>query len=631
MKIVSRKTEYIILGIILLLGLILRLYNYANFSLSNDELSAIYRCNFSNFHDLFQQGVGVDYHPAGVQVFLYYWIKVFGNSVATVRLPFVIAGTLAILFTYLFSRRWFGGTTSLLSAIAIALMPFTVIFSQIARPYASGLMLSMLLVWLWSIVLFPKKEEKKFIWGYAVLLGFVFALNLYNHYFSGLLAFIIALSGFLFLNKNNYRNYFAALVLSLVLFLPHIPMTLHHLSKGGLSSWLGAPAWDWPLRHIEIIFQNWFRLIVLTIIIGGFHLYGKKQEGLFKIRSLLLLFFSAPIFIGFFYSIFVNPVLQNSILIFSLPFLIIWIFSFISDELPAKWKYILMIIVALLFYGGIPSKSSHPMIDIQDFKGMAKQMELWENRFEKENILRIMESNSIEYIGYYLPDSNTTSRFALSNIRTEDDLLKLKNILDTGQSKILEYVILASDNPIAMNMIKNKFNYLLDSKYFAQNCRAFLFTNEFDDNLYDVKDIQYKHQIIFKENKGDSLTELKGKSYSDGLDYTFNNNKDRQIQRVEILIKTLSNKVPKQIQMVFQLDNENGSKLYWASLPFRYFVYADSAQQIYMSQELPPITEETKRLKVYIWNPGNEQMQYKDLRIYLTKDNVEYNVNEKYF
>src|ERR1017187_6805898 len=104
------NTEALALLIILITGGILRFYNYADWSLSNDELSALTRLNFHSFHEMIEKGARIDGHPVGVQIFLFYWIKLFGDSVASVRLPFVLAGILSILFAYLITERWFNRT-----------------------------------------------------------------------------------------------------------------------------------------------------------------------------------------------------------------------------------------------------------------------------------------------------------------------------------------------------------------------------------------------------------------------------------------------------------------------------------------------------------------------------------------
>ena len=71
MSFVKKYSDLIILIAILLIGAVLRFNRFANWSLSNDELSAITRLNFPDLNTLLKEGVRPDYHPAGVQVFLF--------------------------------------------------------------------------------------------------------------------------------------------------------------------------------------------------------------------------------------------------------------------------------------------------------------------------------------------------------------------------------------------------------------------------------------------------------------------------------------------------------------------------------------------------------------------------------
>ena len=75
--------------IIVAVGLGLRLWNLG-FSYSNDELSALSRVRFDSFAQLVRDGFYVDGHPGGIQVFLFYWVKLFGMSEWAVRLPFAL-------------------------------------------------------------------------------------------------------------------------------------------------------------------------------------------------------------------------------------------------------------------------------------------------------------------------------------------------------------------------------------------------------------------------------------------------------------------------------------------------------------------------------------------------------------
>jgi uncharacterized membrane protein len=614
MKNISEKKEVIILSLILLAGLVLRLWDYAAFSLTNDELSALYRTNYNSLHDLIAQGVGIDYHPAGVQVFLYYWVKIFGNSEVALRFPFVIAGTLSILFTYLFSRRWFNANAALLAAAFVAFLPFPVIYSQIARPYASGIMLSGLLAWLWSIVLRPKENEQKHIFFWSIALAFAFAFNLYNHYFSGLLAFIIGISGLSLLNRKNLLPYLLALFLASLLFLPHIPMTLHHLAKGGLSTWLGKPDPDWPLEHLALVFRSLFVVVLIIAAIGQSY-YNKRTEkskAALPIRILLALFFLLPFLTGFFYSLLVNPVLQHSILIFSLPFLLVWITSFVPENL--KTSYLLTGIALIFVLQFLPEPTSkQPLISKQDFKEIAHVLKKWQQEFPADRTIRFMESNSPDYIKYYLKEDSTNIRFAQWKFRNDADLQRLKNILDTTSAVYLHYTILTTDNPLALNMMHNRFPKVIQHHYLAANTRAILLARGEYSPLYPLSNNPLAHYAT----PADSSIILDSLPYSKGLQYTFNEIDKPLPLYLQASIDINKFQANTAIKMVIQISDKNGNNSYWNGVPLHYFLNTDSVQEVRISYILPQAGPETKELKVYLWNPNLEEFRYKNLKMEL--------------
>src|SRR6185295_17515643 len=120
----KKQTEKTILFFILAIAAILRFYNYASFSLSNDELSALARLRFNTFSEMIDKGVMIDFHPAGVQVFLFYWIKIFGISELSIRFPFVLFGTGSVFVIYLLGKKWFNSQVGLLSAATLSVLEF---------------------------------------------------------------------------------------------------------------------------------------------------------------------------------------------------------------------------------------------------------------------------------------------------------------------------------------------------------------------------------------------------------------------------------------------------------------------------------------------------------------------------
>ncbi len=83
----------------------------------HDEFSALFRTQYDSFCDLVRLGVVQnDSHPAGVQVFLYYWVKLVGFNAFWIKLPFVLMGSASIYFIYRIAKQWFGSLSALLSA-----------------------------------------------------------------------------------------------------------------------------------------------------------------------------------------------------------------------------------------------------------------------------------------------------------------------------------------------------------------------------------------------------------------------------------------------------------------------------------------------------------------------------------
>ena len=96
-----------ILVLILVVAAGLRFFNYAEIPFTHDEFSALSRLHYTDFSTLISEGVMPDGHPAGIQVFLYYWVRLFGPEEWIVKLPFTIFGLLSVWLVYKIASRWF--------------------------------------------------------------------------------------------------------------------------------------------------------------------------------------------------------------------------------------------------------------------------------------------------------------------------------------------------------------------------------------------------------------------------------------------------------------------------------------------------------------------------------------------
>jgi hypothetical protein len=334
-EITSRQNKLILLGI-LLVASVLRFYNFSNLPLSHDEYSAILRTHYTCFNDLIELGVKPDFHPAGIQFFIFIWVKLFGTADWIVKLPFILFSISSVYLGYLVAKRWTNETIGLITASFLATSQYAVTYGTYARPYVSGLFFTLLLVIaLTNFIQRPEHKPWK-NWALFVIAG---AACAYNHYVSMLIAGIIGLSAFPLVPKSIRLKYIFAGISIGILYLPHLPILSYHMSKGGVGGtdgWLGAPEPSFALEYIFYLFHysKWSILLIIFILSVGWY-WGRKTNYLpgFNAKTRIYLFLCwvmAPFLICYFYSVYKNPMLQFSALIFSHFVIYIFLFGYIK-------------------------------------------------------------------------------------------------------------------------------------------------------------------------------------------------------------------------------------------------------------------------------------------------------------
>ncbi len=221
------SSNNLVLIFILLIGALLRMWHLTEIPLTHDEFSVVFRTGYDSFAELIEQGVMVDVHPAGVQVFVNYWVALFGESAVAVKIPFILFGILSILLIYKLGEEWFNPSVGLITAVFIACLEYAVMYSQIARPYMSGMFFSLLMVYGWQRYLFSPGKSPI---AWLILYVLASAICAYNHYFSLMLAAMVGVTGLFFITRQRLIAYALAGVGIFALFIPHLPVFFHQFS-----------------------------------------------------------------------------------------------------------------------------------------------------------------------------------------------------------------------------------------------------------------------------------------------------------------------------------------------------------------------------------------------------------------
>ncbi len=607
------QREYIRWTLIIVgIGLILRVLQL-DFSYSNDELSALGRTRFDSFSDLVTKGVMVDGHPGGVQAFMYFWVKLFGMSEWIVRLPFALAGAAGIWFTIRLFAFWFGRNAGLLTGAFVSFLYFPLLFSQIARPYGIGLSLSMAMIYFWTRLLNDEKPRKDIAVAYTLFT----AACMYNHYFSFLLALIVGLTGLFLLKRDRLWLYLGAGLGASLLFSPHIYITLFHLGVGGVGQWLGKPGLNWPLLHIAYIFNNSYLIAGLLLLIAITQvLWFSILPGSNRFRFMAALFFMLPLLIGYTYSRMVNPVLQDSVLIFSFPFLPALIFSF-SEKIPAKFMNVLLGLVMITGLADtVIVKDYYHRQHFGEFRGVAEAICEWNSDFGKENITQAIGVNNPWYIHYYLErEGDCDLTFEQYSSRGEADLDTLKTILDTCSTPYFLYAFTKPVPAEIRDMILARFPCIVKDRNFSGLTAATLFSRHDEPEC-----LNRQTGVVFLKNDFDSIAtaETSGREnpeFYPGYEGIPAGADCKPVSRLTAsAIVHLSGEL-KGTLLVASFHDADGETVYWKASRAELFARSGEWSTIRLGIDPPSGDFLLKTLKIYIWNPGHNKLKIKELKL----------------
>ena len=223
---------------------------------------------------------------------LHFWIRL-GEGETVLRGFSALCGLLVVPVIYALGRELFTPATGLVAALLAAVLPFQVYFAQETRLYALVILLSALLLWG-----FVRACNKASWWCWAVL-GFLFALNLYAHYFTAFT--LLVLHAFVLLKWPRERRYWWGMLLAdgvaLALWGPHAPSALAQTQQVATNFWLSTPSLLELAKtlvyllfsHTTPVYLNPVALFTALSIITLAGWAGIRTRGETRQRALLLL------------------------------------------------------------------------------------------------------------------------------------------------------------------------------------------------------------------------------------------------------------------------------------------------------------------------------------------------------
>ena len=613
------KTNNLIIAFILAIATMLRFYHFFDIPYTLDELSALNRTFYADFSELIEKGIYNDGHPALIQVFLYYWVHLFGYSEWVVKLPFLLMGLASVFMVYRIGKEWFSETVGIFSSACLATLQFTVMYSQIARPYASGLFFVL------GFTIFWTKWLKTIQLHWLVLSGYIIfaALCAYNHYFSLLQALLIAVAGLFFVSNDRFWKYFLLNACAVLLFLPHISVSLHQMSMGGLN-WLSAPTYMFFAQYFFLIFHFSYVLLffIIAIVIIGLVLFikQKKFDSNWRYRILSLTMFLFPILFGFYYSVLVKPILQFSVLIFSLPFFFLFIFSFWPNIKPKMVFVITFVLVAMNVYTLVFNRRYYTFFYNQAYDAIAKnQIALMDSL--KKPVTLLINGYEPFFLNYYsvkyhhpIPcDLYTYDDF--NNVSWEKYISVLKT----------DYIAMAHVGVTHLEFIDIAQKYF---PYFVKKSCGFAYewyvftripnTLSFFKMQKELNLAQCQDSIAIAK---DGFLFKKGDEWGPMLETSF---AELNLRKHDLLhIQARLDAIKSEGILVCEIRDNKDSLMVWKGSSTQHFAKKNQHADVFLTLRLTDLSrfENHFRIRTYYWNKSKESVLLNNLKISVEQGN----------
>lgn len=282
-----------LLLLILIIGIFLRFYHIDKESIWADEgftiCTATHVMESLRSYDSLIKNYVIECNPPLYFIVMHYWVKIFGKSEYSLRVPSALAGILSLYVVFLLGKTLYEEKTGVIAALLLMISTYNVInVSQEARPYS----LMNLFTLLSFYYLYRSSEEARLRDN---LLHVLFSIALiYTHYYGFFVILaqdIYVVLTLIFFRQQSapqqWKGWLAGQVLILLAYAPWIGFLLHQVSAPKESRWLQIPAIQAVPYNVLIFANRSIPLLVLGCILAALslHIVRKQKSGLEESES----------------------------------------------------------------------------------------------------------------------------------------------------------------------------------------------------------------------------------------------------------------------------------------------------------------------------------------------------------
>jgi mannosyltransferase len=300
-------------------------------------------------------------NPPLYELFLHFWIDLFGIGEFAVRFPSLIFSSVTAVVLFLIGQKFFNHRIGITAGLIFIFSNYHIFFAHEARVYALFGMLTALSIYLFLSLSIKEKISVKNLLPLLV----VNAVLIYSHYFGFV---ILILQTFFVFSSQNLRqklskSYLIYTLVIIVIYLPNIKVLISRFMEStSKGTWVKAPN---DLESLYEMFRQFTNAPVvavasLVLIISSLTLLILKRKNIqitFPAKLITISFF-VP-YLAFFVISYWVPMFIDRYLIFTtIPLILLLAICADSIFSATKFRFALHAIVLILF-----AVSSKPNLD----------------------------------------------------------------------------------------------------------------------------------------------------------------------------------------------------------------------------------------------------------------------------
>lgn len=469
----KEDSKWILISIILvILNLIVKGIFISNNSIGGDEPFSIYHAqmDITSIIKLLSTGN----NPPLYEIFLHFWIHVFGISELAVRFPSLIFSTITVFFIFRLGVKHLNIKVAIYSSILFIFSNYQISFSHEARVYSLLGMLTIISMYYFLELLAskqkyanePNNKLRNIQIRYYVSYIASSILLIYSHYF-GFFVLIVQLM-FFCSNKQLLLTYWKQLLLTFailaILYAPYILIVFNRfLDSSANGTWVKAPNGIESIYNMLRIFSNKplsavaVILICLVAILKSF-----VERNSYKIKftnKLIVFWFVFTFFFMYGISYLIPMFLDRYLMPASIAFCILIGIALDNLVKRKRFEYIAPAILCILFIA-----TSNPKItNKRNVKETVKKIQ----EIKDNNTLVIICPRDFILNYSYYQNIKAFKNYNVSNIyKNIDDSLKRSNIfcinsindIDFKSFKHIIYLDAAANFSFPNNNVQESLN-----------------------------------------------------------------------------------------------------------------------------------------------------------------------------